>query len=304
MREYDYNKLLAEQNTVKQLLENISPTNRVGRLSLQTRLNIIESQIADTNTKRLIKKAVITFRGKPVDRSHGITAEFSGKAIDSLNDMVASVVASINKNLKYRGPIPNREQHQLMITGTAVGSFGFELELPEPDYDVIAERNQSENALADIQRLLEYGVNGSDEQISEIVDEIHPRAVGKVSKFLEVVRNSDALFALEFNSRVFRVNTNEQLNKLIDRLSTDNIQESTENYSGEFQGVLPKSRTFEFKTSADGEIIKGKIAQDFEDPDIINREYLHKHVSISLNTITFGQSKPKYQLLDINSIHS
>ena len=98
--------------------------------------------------KLISKKAIVTFRGKPVNESHGITAEFSGKAINGLNEMVASVVASLNNNLKFMGPIPNREQHQLMITGTAVGSFGFEFELPEPKYDIFAEKNGTETALS------------------------------------------------------------------------------------------------------------------------------------------------------------
>ncbi len=38
------------------------------------------------------------------------------------------MVAALNGSLSMTGPIPNREQHPLLITGTAIGSFGFELE--------------------------------------------------------------------------------------------------------------------------------------------------------------------------------
>nr|WP_313091590.1 hypothetical protein [Moraxella sp. CTOTU48268] len=303
MREHDYNKLLAEKNTLIHLIENSSGDDFIGQMSLKSRLNSIENVLSSIDPVHLIKKAVITFRGKPVHESHGITAEFSGKAIDSLNNMVASVVASLNNNLKHHGPIPDREQHQLMITGTAVGSFGFEFELPPPNFDLLAERNTSENAIVDIQMLLELAINGNDEEISDIVDTIHPRAVKKVTEFLELMKSYNALFALQFNNRQLRIHNDEQLTRLIERLSNDNIVEKEETYTGEFQGVLPNSRTFEFKTIGDGEVIRGKLEPTFESPEILNNEYLNRPITVKLNTITFGQAKPKYRLSDINHIH-
>lgn len=303
MRENNYNRLLAERNTLKNLIEKTPSYAIVDRMSLESRLENVQTEISKVDTRRLLKKTIFTFRGKPVHKSHGITAEFSGKAIDSLNDMIASVVASLNDNLRFSGPIPNREQHQLLVTGTATGSFGFELELPAPDNDLLAERNGTETAIDDIQKLLQYGIDGTDEQISDVINEIHPRAVRKVHDFLELMLRSEALFAMEFNEKLTRIDSQNVLNKLIKRLSEDNITEFTEEYKGAFQGVLPNSRTFEFVEYSDETLIKGKIDSSFEDPDVINRDYLQKSVTVEFSVIQVGQAKPKYTLQDIKHIN-
>jgi hypothetical protein len=303
MRENDYNKLLAEKSTLESLIEKTPSHAIVDRMSLESRLEKVQAAIKMVSTHRLTRKTIFTFRGKPVHQSHGITAEFSGKAIESLNNMIASVVASLNNNLRYHGPIPNREQHQLLITGTATGSFGFELELPEPDYDLMAERNSAEGAIEEIQALLQYGMEGTDEQISDIISKIHPRAVRKVHDFLELMQRSEALFAMEFKSKLIRIESKDVLNHLLSRLSDENINEYIEEYQGEFQGVLPKSRTFEFKEYSDKTVIKGKIDASFEDPDVINHEYLHKPLTVAFNVVQVGQAKPKYILQDIKNIN-
>lgn len=302
MREHEYKHLLAERNTLQGFLAD-THTHFIERMSWQSRLDNINRQIESITPDRLSKTATITFRGKPVDRSFGITAEFSGKAIDSLNDMVATVVASLNNKLNYMGAIPDRDQHKLMITGTAVGSFGFEFELPEPDHTLFADRNTAENALTDIQTLFELALHGSDEEISTIIDAIHPRAVQKVSDFLELIQKYESTFAVEYNNKITRIGTNQQLATVIDRLSSDNISERTETYKGEFQGVLPKSRTFEFKEISHN-IIKGKIGINIEDPDIINRDYLYKPLSATFNVVQFGQAKPKYTLSKLEDINN
>ncbi len=73
-------------------------------------------------------RARLTFNGLPVIGSHSIFADFGMKAVSSFTDAVATVAASLSAPLAAMGPIPNRDQNQLLITNTAVGSFGFELE--------------------------------------------------------------------------------------------------------------------------------------------------------------------------------
>ena len=302
MNQNQYNSLRAEIDTVTNFLEKI-PSNRfLERLSFEARLQELKEKLDSVDTLRINKKAIITFRGKPVYKSQGISADFSGKAIESLNDMVSSVVASLNGKLNYMGVIPDREQHQLMVTGTAVGSFGFEFELPRPK-DLFAHRNTAETALADIQKLFELALNGTDEDISSIVSDIHPRAVNKVSDFLGLLQRYESTFAMEYDNRLTRINTADQLNSIINRLANENIKEYTASFQGEFQGFLPNSRTFEFK-EVNGDIIKGKVGLDIEEPGIINRDYLYKKVSINLSAIQFGQAKPKFTLLSLENISS
>ena len=302
MNQSQYNNLLAEINTVEDFLANMPENRFLERMSFEARLDDLQNQLERVDVLRINKKAIITFRGKPVDRSHGITADFSGKAINGLNEMVTSVVASLNNNLNLMGPIPNRDQHQLMITGTAVGSFGFELELPKPNYDIFAEKNGAEAALSDIQSLLRETIDGTDDDIGNIISKIHPRAVRKISDFLVILQRNEALFAMEYDKDIFRVETDEQLEAIINRLDNSNIREEYQTYEGVFQGFLPDSRTFEFVDRSNQEIIKGKIDTSIPNPEAINNDYLNKLVKVTFNVVQFGQAKPKYTLLNLADI--
>lgn len=303
MNENSYKHLLSEKHTLEQLIAQAPAADFIGRMSLQSRLKNIQKQIDNVEVERLTKKAIITFRGKPVNGSQGITAEFTGKAIESLNNMVASIVASQQNILKYHGAIPNREQNALMITGTAVGSFGFELELPSPTDDLFHDRNGTENALSTVQQLIQYSINGTDDQISDILEHIHPRAIKKTTEFLEVLHDYETVFALQFENEVTRIHDNQQLQYIMQRLSTDNIHESEESYQGQFVGVLPHTRTFEFRPNSDENLIKGKIDKAIKHPEVLNNEYLNKPLSVTFHVSQFGQAKPKYLLKDIDSIH-
>jgi len=302
MNQNQYNSLLAEISTVKAFLEEMPSSRFLERMSFEGRLDELENQLKLVDDLRINKKAIITFRGKPVDNSHGITADFSGKAINSLNEMIASVTASLNKNLRFMGPIPNRNQHQLMITGTAVGSFGFEFELPEPEYDILAERNTVEEALFDIQFLLKKTIDGTDDDIANIVSMIHPRAVKKISEFLILLQKNEALFAMEYDKNTFRLETDAQLDAIINRLDNSNFEERTETFVGVFQGFLPESRTFEFVDHSSKDVIKGKVDISISNPEAINTEYLNKLATVSFNVVQFGQAKPKYSLLELSDI--
>ena len=302
MNQSQYNNLLAEINTVEDFLANMPENRFLERMSFEARLDDLQNQLERVDVLRINKKAIITFRGKPVDRSHGIAADFSGKAINGLNEMVTSVVASLNNNLNLMGPIPNRDQHQLMITGTAVGSFGFELELPKPNYDIFAEKNGAEAALSDIQSLLRETIDGTDDDIGNIISKIHPRAVRKISDFLVILQRNEALFAMEYDKYIFRVETDEQLDAIINRLDNSNIREEYQTYEGVFQGFLPDSRTFEFVDRSNQEIIKGKIDASILNPEAINNDYLNKLVKVTFNVVQFGQAKPKYTLLNLADI--
>jgi len=49
------------------------------------------------------------------------------KAVNSFTETVAAMAASLTGPLAAMGPIRDREQHQLLITSTALGSFGLSL---------------------------------------------------------------------------------------------------------------------------------------------------------------------------------
>ena len=299
----EYLAVAAEIDQLQSLLAEIPQENVLERMGLEARLASAQQLIAGVAVDQLAHKARLTFRGRPVLGSHGIAADFAGKAANAFSDAVAAVAAGIGESLRYMGPIPDKSKNQLLITGTAIGSFGFEFELPSPQgHDLFPEPSKAEDALEKIQALLRQAAQGTDDEVAELVEEIHPRAVRKVAEFLGYLLQQDAWCGLEFKNQYFRFNDMAQLKLSADRLQEDNIHETEEEYRGEFQGVLPASRTFEFKLGDQAGVLKGKVDMAIEDPDLLNREWLHKPARIKLNVIQVGQGRPRFTLLSLDAL--
>jgi hypothetical protein len=172
-------------------------------MSLTTRLNTAKEILSRFSTKRELPNVNLTFRGKPVMGAHGILADFGSKAVAAFSDAFTFVLVDFTGNLKDNGPIPDKEKNQLQITGTAVGSFGFELELPQHQHDLFSDTDPSEIAMKKIETLFLLSVEGTDDEIEEIVADIHPRAIKNIYEFLNLLVQSESWCGLEFGSSFF-----------------------------------------------------------------------------------------------------
>jgi hypothetical protein len=306
MNHDDYISFASEVKELEDLLARVPKENVISRMGLESRLKAAQEAIAGYNPLQLPKKARLTFRGRPVLGSHGASAEFAARASGFFTDAFSAVVAGISENLRYMGPIPDKEKNQLLITGTAIGSFGFEFELPrlQPENandqeDLFPEANKPENrpevAMEKLEKLFQVAAEGTDDDIAELLDEIHPRAVIKASEFLDYLSEQDAWCGVEFKETVFRFGGVEQVRESAARLKSNNIKESDETYRGEFQGVLPKGRTFEFKVLDQDQILRGKVGAEIEDADVLNK-ILHKHVTVKFHVMQVGQGRPRFTL--------
>ncbi|WP_431050232.1 hypothetical protein [Roseateles sp. L2-2] len=284
--------LLSEIRELQLLLEQMPDSAAIRRSSLQNRLKSAQAAYDIEASRPTPERARLTFRGRPVVGSRGISAEFGGKASNAFADAFAAVAAGLNESLRFMGPIPDRGKNQLLITGTAIGSFGFEFELPSGA--LLPEREKAGEALQTMQHLLEASALGSDDDVAELVDAIHPRAVKKISEFLGLLQHHQAWCGLEFKQKLFRYDDLRQLEHSAARLQESNIKEDRASYNGEFVGVLPNSRSFEFQTSEG--LIKGKIGPLVEDPGLINREWLKRSTTITLDVVQVGQGRPRFTL--------
>lgn len=296
-----YLSLASEAHEIEQLLAGMSEDRVIDRMSLETRLASVKAALADLS-QQVAPKARLTFRGKPVFGSHGIAADFGGKAAGAFSDAFAAVAAGLSEGLRYMGPIPNRDKNQLLITGTAIGSFGFEFELPAAEPSLFPETEKAQEAMAKIEALFRLAAEGSDDEVAEIIEEVHPRAVRKVHDFLDLLVQQQAWCGLEFGDRFFRYADYDQIKASCERLKDENIQETEESYRGEFQGVLPAGRTFEFRLADQAGLIRGKIDLSIEDPDVLNREWLHKTVTVKLNVLQVGQGRPRFTLMALDDL--
>jgi hypothetical protein len=295
MMNMEYQQLLAEKNFLSRDLSETPDTAMLTRRSLETRLQKIDAALtALANAAPPPARAKLTFNGLPVIGSHGIFAEFGMKAVSSFTEAVSSVAASLSGPLAAMGPIPNRDQNQLLITNTALGSFGFELEEYRPQLPAVAEVSNLSVALEKT-RLLLQSTLGSDEELADAASETDPRAMDKVRSFLRVLADNDAVCAFEYGPSLVRFQTISQVQSSLARLQADNLRERQDVLTGAFEGALPNSRTFEFKLSESGQVLRGKVAGNVEGVDQIN-EHRHVQVQISVTVTQVGNGRPRYVL--------
>lgn len=287
--------LLSEYSTLQELLKRASAGDILGKRSLESRLLSVKSQLDQMPAdSRMPARARLTFRGKPVVGSHGIFAEFGLRATQAFTDTVSKVAAGLQGPLANMGPIPNKAQNQLLITSTALGSFGFELEEHREEAMLIDDGSVVADALAATQTLLE-ATAGDDDSLADAAAGMETRAIAAARAFLEVLADNEAVCAVDFGGKRFGFGDVAQVRRSITRLATENLVEGQATKTGEFQGVLPKSRTFEFKLTGSNEVIKGKIGAGVDNPDALNA-MLHKPMTVTFTETRVGTGKPRYTL--------
>ena len=65
-----------------------------------------------------------------------------------------------------------------------------------------SDQSSVEKALKIVQNLFLKAAEGSDDDIAEFMNEIHPRAFKKAAEFLNYVAQHNAWCALDFNKRI------------------------------------------------------------------------------------------------------
>jgi hypothetical protein len=291
----EHQQLLGEKSVLTRDLSETPDTAMLTRRSLEARLRKVNAALMTmTDTNAPPARAKLTFNGLPVVGRHGIFAEFGMKAVSSFTEAVSSVAASLRGPLSAMGPIPNRDQNQLLITNTALGSFGFELEEYRPQLTTVIEESYLSVALEKTRALLQSTLS-SDEELADIASDTDPRAMEKVRAFLRVLADNDAVCALEYGQSLVRFQTVSQVQSSLARLEADNLHERQEELTGVFEGTLPNARTFEFKLAENGQILRGKVASNVEAIDQIN-EHRHVQVQISVTVTQVGNGRPRFVL--------
>lgn len=299
MKAHEYRKLHADVAALEKLLKQIPQSSVIERMSLTERKTELEEILAACNQEeREPVRARLTFRGKPVVGTHGMFAEFGAAIVGAFSEAVAAIGASQNVPLGARGVIPNKDDFRFLITGTAKGSFGFELEEVAREDMLLPPESQIAAAIEQIKVIMKATL-GDDDELMEAVSDADIRALEKIRAFLQILADEEAVCALDFGDDVFRFTDVGQVRRSANRLNNENIHEHDETLLGQFQGVLPKQRTFEFVRSQSQEVISGKVGTPIEDASQIN-SYLGRNVSISVRVKQIGGGRPRYTLLSFS----
>ncbi len=287
--------LIAEQSFLAERVRELPAGARLTRRSAEARIQQITDLLSQMPAAAARASVKLTFRGRPVLRSEGILADFGMKAVNAFSDAVAAVAASLSAPLAAMGPIPNRDANQLLITGTAVGSFGFELqELPPQQADLL-EPSAVARALEHTQKLLLGTIQPDDELLADTAAELDQRAIDKVRAFVAVLRDHEATCALQFGEHSFRFNELAQVQASVDRLSHDNLHEELITVEGWFEGLMPHRRSFEFQRADTRDVLAGRVAAAIKQPEIVN-DHLKERVIVQFIQTRVGNGRPRYVL--------
>jgi len=292
MNTQEHSLLLAERGSLRRLLADVPSEDVIDRMTFESRLNAIDKILAITQSQRAPVRAKLTFRGRPVVGTHGIFAEFGMNASKAFTDVVARMAASLFGPLAPAGPIPDRNLNQLLITNTALGSFGFEFE--EQDSSLFPEDSPVALALEQTQDVLRATV-ASDEDLADALAGTDVRVLNAIRVFLKTLADGDAVCTLAYRNKSFGFTNVGEVRRSLERLGQDNLHEEMQEFVGEFQGVLPNRRTFEFKVATDEVVIAGKIGPGISDPDTLNL-HLHTRTTIKVIATRVGNGRPRYLL--------
>jgi len=299
----ELDQLLAERGTLQRLLADIPEGELLTRGSFLARLEDVEDRIAALGPDhREPARARLTFRGRPVVGGRGIMAHFGMKATSELVEAVTAMAAALSGPLGTSGPLPNRDQNRLLITGTAVGSFGFDLEeyREEKDTQVLPGFEDETNVARALRLALDVleGTRGTDDELADAVTEIDPRARAAVRTFLDTLVTNDASFALDVGGTVVRFEDVHDVRRSLIRLGQDNVREEQESLEGSILGVLPIQRTFELRLADTTAIVTGKVGSGIADPDALN-DHRGQPARMQVTAIRVGKGRPRYVLNEL-----
>lgn len=289
--------LMAEQLSLRKMIAATPPEDVIDRGALQSKLDAVVAALERQAKTVEPAQTRVTFSGRPVLGTHGIYADFAMKAVSGFTDAVAAVAASLTAPLNAMGPIPNREQNQLLITNVALGSFGFELEEMPAIQGTFDGESVVAQAIERTQSILFAAIAADDDALAESASEVDRRAVDKIRSFVETLQANEALCTVSFKGRSLRFSTSSDVVRTLQRMSSSNILEVEEEIRGKFLGVLPyRRRTFEFRVEGSGDVIVGRFG-----PDVLQPEQANQHIG-KLCTARFvvtrvGQGRPRYQLV-------
>lgn len=291
--------LQSEIVTLESMLREIPPDEPIHRKGFEHRLREAREQLEQLPAEPPAHQGQVLFRGKPVARSHGIYASFAGKAADAFAEAFTTVREGLAGTLGNQGPVAGGTRSDLLITGTSTGSFGFTFEVPEepdlPDHD---EPSSAALAIPAIQRLFQEALQGAEENLADIVADIHPRAAGKVREFLDVLADHGAWCSLDYQNKPFRFGDLTEVQQARHALRPENISESDEVLTGILEGILPTARWLEFRVPDEKKPLRLRIRREFQDVDGL-KQLIDNQIRVEVRVTRLSNRTPRYELTSV-----
>ena len=292
--ERQYHFLRADLAKLDRLLSMTPASEVIDRMGLEYRRSQVQAELeANPPPPRWPASAHLSFNGKPVVDRQGIYADFAGVAMDAFAKAVTSLAASQQGPLGERGVIRNQEDYRLLVTGTSLGSFGFEIEEAQDQHtSYITDESPVGLAIGQAKGILESLV-GDEEMIAEAIADTDERALNDLRGFLKVMADSEAVCSLSFKNAAFRFRDVGQVRRGLASLEQDNLHEGDREMVGHFQGFLPQGRRAEFVERDAGEVLSCRVDRAMDNADAING-ILAQPVHVKTHYRQVGTSRRRY----------
>jgi hypothetical protein len=232
----------------------------IGWMQYSQRKEEIEQQIASLEASPDAEASVgLFFGGRPVIGSKGIFADFAGKTLEQFQDLVSKRYASVTSGpLGQSGPVPLKEQSQLLVTDVARGSFGFVLqEATETPSSVDSPLKQTVEEIAEVI----YRVSVDDDSLFEYVAEtLDDRLLGTLKALFKTLDDNGATLRVVEGHKEFLLDR-ESVLRARERTESMQLSDGNKDLRGQLY-ILPESRRFELHVSSTNEIVRGSITKE------------------------------------------
>jgi len=292
--------LTAEADFLRDQIQALPAQAKLTRSSLEARLRTVSKELALAPAAAPARRLQLTFSGEPVERSRSIEAQFGGKAVSLFTEAVALTAASFSgTELKSGGPVPGGRDRRLRVVGAALGSFGFELELPPPDPAALPGLfpDDEVDALEATMAMLEQALIGDEEALSEVLSVVDLRAARKLGEFVKLTVDRRALFTVRFEGRRLSVPDQEAARRAATALRVDDVQQKPVTLRATLTGLRASKPDFECVREGDEEVILGAIDRSADIGAL--RFLLGKTALFRFRQTTVRQTKPRYVLLGV-----
>jgi hypothetical protein len=247
------------------------------------------------------------FGGRPVVGSHGIQAEFSGKAIERFQTLVSQRFAAQELGpLASKGRVPLRDNTHLLVTDVVRGSFGFVLQAAGED-DEAQPFNTTLKAVVDKVADTISRVASQDEVLfDDAVSEIDDRQKSALTDFFKLLDSEGATMRIVEGDRDFELDQ-ASVQRARHRVENLQIKEQIQDAVGQIVGWTDYSAKFELRQHGTGALIQGTVAAATLEKIISEGiEPYHKHVRVTLKVretaVRNREPKIAFNLLDLEPI--
>jgi hypothetical protein len=299
----EHTQLVAEHAFLTRQLARIPANAALTRASLERRLSAVRERLPSaTPTKS--RKVELTFKGDPVDGSRAIEAGFGGKAVSLFSDAVAMISAGFTEGgLAFTGPVPGGLDRRLRIVGHALGSFGFELELPLPPtqtQDLFNEDSFDVDELAVDATLdmLDGALLGDDEALSDVLGAVDLRAARKLAEFVKLSVDRRARFTVRAGSRRVVVPDVEAARRAAVALGAASTTQDVVVLKARLTGLRVSKPDFECLLEYNEETILGPVARGVDTTKL--QALLNQSAKFRFRQTTAPNRRPRFLLLGVD----